>query len=1099
MKPSRRVLLWLVLGGLVGAAGSCANPEDVGAPVTAAMCDADEDCPDGQRCDLSGSCVVALDEEDAGSEPEDTGTGGSDAAADTSGGGDSGGGEDAAPEVQIGDACDDASDCPSGLCIEVPGNNTKVCTDYCATAESCPEEWTCAALTNSGADVTLLCFPQTNILCQPCEGDGECGGLSDYCLEYLDGTFCSRSCEVRACPEGYTCREVEVDGETRPARQCVKESNVCADCLDPDNDGYGIGEGCLGLDCDEEDPLRNEGATEVCDEVDNDCDDGVDEGFDTTSDPNHCGECGLRCNLPGAVPACEAGECVVRECQPGFYDIRADQAGCEYACTPNNGGVEACDGEDNNCDGQVDEGLIPGDDPNNCGACGDVCSFGNATALCENFQCVRGPCNMFFYDVDGNPNDCEYACLPTHGGVEACDNIDNDCDGLIDEDFDFLNDPNTCGGCGRVCQLDNATPLCRAGSCDVLRCDSGSANCNDGTPEGAQDGCETDTDTDEANCGACGEVCAIANAGAVCLGGDCVFQGCQGAWRDCAGGLTDGCETDTLSSPAHCGGCGQPCSRPNAVTECSTGSCAALRCQDGWWDLDGDLQNPNGNGCEYACNGDASAQDLPDANGIDANCDGVDGDIRRAIFVRPGPLTLNDGKTPGAPVRSLVTALALAGQPDYAGRDQILIASDAGNLNENNPIVGRSGVSLYGGYASNFRTRNSGVLANVVVSGPVAADFIGLTSNVTVESLHFQSADQSAPGASSIGMRVSYTGTRLTLRNVEVTAGRGGNGSPGSAGSGGNPGGNGGNASGSVEGSAGSGGGGNGGSGIRRGKGESGDPGSANGNAGTCGSTGGSGNAGGRGGEGGPHPRDGNSEDGMGCGDGDPQDHAPGENGFSGCAGTAGGAGGGGNASGAVSGMSWSPSNGDDGDNGLRGGGGGGGGAGGGENANNCCAVGCDYFGTGRGGGGGGGGGQGGLGGAGGGGGGASIGILIASGTVNMSEVTVHTRGGGNGGNGGVGGVGGGGGAGGQGAASTDDKDGPGGDGGNGGQGGRGGNGGGGGGGPSVGVWRSGGAVSGAVNYGSIGASGSGGSSGTNPGAQGRRANTCSGNQCQNP
>ena len=38
-------------------------------------------------------------------------------------------------------------------------------------------------------------------------------------------------------------------------------------------------------------------------------------------------------------------------------------------------------------------------------------------------------CPDGWWEIDGDPaNGCEYQCILTNGGVEACDGIDNDCD-----------------------------------------------------------------------------------------------------------------------------------------------------------------------------------------------------------------------------------------------------------------------------------------------------------------------------------------------------------------------------------------------------------------------------------------------------------------------------------------------------------------------------------------------------------------------------------------------------------------------------------------------------------------------------------------------
>ena len=246
------------------------------------------------------------------------------------------------------------------------------------------------------------------------------------------------------------------------------------------------GDAGVALDADVPDGLAD-GATvcvpsvdpaEVCDGLDNNCNHLIDEDFDLTSDARNCGACGVSCERPGAHTECVSSGCAfaVSPCFEGYYDLDGDTLGpfaesngCEYRCFVSNGGVEACDGLDNDCDGAIDEDTDVSTDPRHCGGCGRVCSFFHASSDCASSACSFDPmvdCDAGWRDVNGLQEDgCEYPCTPTNGGVEICDGLDNDCDGPADEDFALETNAANCGRCGRACSFPNATPSCAAGVC----------------------------------------------------------------------------------------------------------------------------------------------------------------------------------------------------------------------------------------------------------------------------------------------------------------------------------------------------------------------------------------------------------------------------------------------------------------------------------------------------------------------------------------------------------------------------------------------------------------------------------------------------------
>lgn len=78
------------------------------------------------------------------------------------------------------------------------------------------------------------------------------------------------------------------------------------------------------------------------------------------------------------------------------------------------------------------------------------------------------------------------------------------------------------------------------------------------------------TGTDPSNCGSCGNRCNLPNATAGCSGGSCTVSSCNSGWGNCDGSATNGCETNLNTSNSHCGACGRACAPGQS---CSGGSC----------------------------------------------------------------------------------------------------------------------------------------------------------------------------------------------------------------------------------------------------------------------------------------------------------------------------------------------------------------------------------------------------------------------------------------------------------------------------------------------------------------------------------------------
>jgi hypothetical protein len=243
------------------------------------------------------------------------------------------------------------------------------------------------------------------------------------------------------------------------------------------------------------------------------------------------------CAPAHATATCSSGACAVDQCDPGYSDCDADAS--------------------NGCEAQLDS------DPDNCGACGTGCIAPHATAVCSSGQCGIGSCDSGFVDCNTDATD----------GCEA--NIDAD--------------PDNCGDCGVVCPATGGNPVCSLGQCEISNCPTGTEEC-DGNPATV---CETDLNTDAANCGFCGNACSLANATSNCSAGACAVTACNSGFADCDGNPANGCEVNLDLSSQNCGGCAKACTNPNGTTTCVSSVCVP-NCSGGSDDCDGDPAN----GCE---------------------------------------------------------------------------------------------------------------------------------------------------------------------------------------------------------------------------------------------------------------------------------------------------------------------------------------------------------------------------------------------------------------------------------------------------------------------------------------------------------------------
>ncbi|HEX5749299.1 MAG TPA: MopE-related protein [Archangium sp.] len=278
------------------------------------------------------------------------------------------------------------------------------------------------------------------------------------------------------------------------------------------------------VDCDDYSPTTHPGAAEVCNGVDDNCNGTVDDGN------------------PGGNLVCSTG--LKGECAAGTTACSNGRV----LCVQNNvASTERCDGLDNDCDGERDEDNPGGMQTCSTGKLG-VCAAGVTYCTSSALHCVQ----------------------TVAASSEVCDGLDNDCDGVVDEDLllqtwyrdadsDGYGNPSSwiqncrqlAGYVANALDCNDGNAAIRPGAAEV--CDGLDNDCDAQVDEGVKTTFYRDADADTYGATGTTTLACSKPTGYATRGGDCndsnssikpgATEVCDGKDNDCDGNVDEGVKT----------------------------------------------------------------------------------------------------------------------------------------------------------------------------------------------------------------------------------------------------------------------------------------------------------------------------------------------------------------------------------------------------------------------------------------------------------------------------------------------------------------------------------------------------------------------------